>query len=783
VIFHYFKFIVRQLRNKHAFINLSGLAVGFIAFLLIYLWVMEELSYDRFHVYQSRLFRVIENQPNADHSPYFIALTPDPLGPFLQNNYGEVDQHCRLVEVELLVRHHDQAFYQKGLAADPSFFDVFTFPVINGSHRAFQPGVDKIIVSERMASIYFDQENAVGKTLSIAGRELLVVGVMKNVPPHSHLQFDYVIPFEFLSLALFQKFEQWGWNRYHTYLLLKEDAKPELLTEKIRNVIKDHVPESKAELMLQPLADIHLKSGHINNDMAGRGSLQYTGIFSAVAIFILIIASINYANLATARSMKRAKEAGIRKVVGANRFQLMTLFFSESVIYCFVALGLAVFFAWLLLPSFNDLASKQLSFDIFSIRALGPLLVMVAFCALLGGAYPALLLSALNPAIVLKGYYNTGKLALIIRRGLVIFQFFLSISLLIGTLIIHHQLVYLQSRKLGFEKENILIFSSNRQLRQQYAAFKSELLTLPDVKHVTASNSKLSFSDQSTGNVHWEGKSPNHELIFHQLMVDYDFFSTYSIPIKEGRVFSPEIASDSLAVILNEEAVRQMKLTDPLQKKIIINDVHHGTIIGIVKDFNFKPAYKKIEPVIIYIDPSSYYEIAVQLNPGNLPEQVRRVESIYKKFNPDRPFEYSFLNEDIEKLYRNEERISKVFRYFSFLSIFISCMGLLGMAIYVTEQRAREVALRKIMGATVWQLIWLLTGEFILLVVIAFTLAAPFMYYTSSVWLAGFAYRIEPGIWIYLMAGSISLAIASVTVGYQSLRTSLANPIHPLRTE
>ncbi len=744
---------------------------------------MEELSYDQFHANQNRIFRVVENQHNDKDEVYPIALTPGPLGPYLGNSFAEVELMCRLVQVEFLFRFQEKAYFQKGISADPSFFDLFSFPLINGDARSFSNGVDKIIISEKLAEAYFGKSDPIGKVFKIVGRDLIVIGILKNIPANTHFQFDYVIPFDFLESAGFTNPGLWNLNRFHTYLLLNSSDNLSTFEDKIRNAIKQNLPESTIEIALQPLTDIHLKSGHLNNDIAGHGSMQYVVIFSAVAIFILIIASINYANLATARSLKRAKEAGVRKVVGASRIQLIVHFLSESFLYSIVAFVIAVIISWLLLPYFNGLASKQLVFNIFNPSVFLPLIISVIFCALLGGAYPALLLSALNPTVVLKGFVKSGKSSILFRRGLVIIQFLLTISFITGTLIIQEQLDFIQSKKLGFDKENILVFSSNRKLRNQYETFKNELLTVPGVNQVTASNSKLSFSDQSTGDVEWEGKDPNVELLFHQLMVDHDFVKTFSISLAEGRDFSADIASDSTAVLLNEEAVRQMKLSDPLNKSITIEKARKGAIIGVVKDFNFKSVHKKIEPVIIYIDPKNFYDISVRLNPGNLKEQAKAVENVFKKFNPDRPFEYSFLDEDIDKLYRNEQRTSKIFGYFSVLSIFLSSLGLFGIIMFATEQRAKEIALRKIMGASELYLIWLLSAEFIILVIIAFFCSTAVMYFASTVWLKNFAYKIEPSIWLFLSSGCISLVIAWLTVGYKSIQASRSNPIEPLRGE
>lgn len=778
----YFKIVLRQLRSIYSFINLIGLVAGLSVFVLIYLWVMHELSYDRFHPTYENTYRITKKQFNEKGEVYPVALTPGPLGPYVESTLPEVEQTCRLVQVELLLRHEEKAYYHTGLAADRSLFDLFHFPVLQGEVNSFNEGVDKIILTKKLATSYFGDRDPMGKMFTLVGHDLMVTGVIEDVPTNTHIQFDYVIPFEFLKTTSLQNIDTWEWNSYHTYLSVKDTKQVSEIEGKITEALIAHDPETKTQIALQPLADIHLKSGHLNNDMRNRGNFQYVLIFSAVGIFILIIASINYANLATARSLKRAKEAGVRKAIGASKMQLVFHFFSESLLYTIAAFAISLVIAWIVLPFFNELAGKTLTFNILSPSVALPLVGSVLFCALMGGAYPALLLSSLNPALVLKGQSKSGRSTLYLRRALVVIQFILSISFLTGTLIVYQQLNFIQSRNLGFSKENILIFSSNRKLRQQYPEFKNELFAIKGVMGVTATNSKLSYSDQNIGSVAWEGKDPNHEILFHQLMTDHDFITTYSISLADGRDFSEEIKSDSNAVLVNEAALSQMNLADPLNKQINIGN-WRGTIIGVVKDFNFKPAHKQIEPMIIYIDPSNFYEISVKLSPGNLVEQVRAVESVYKKFNPDRPFEYSFLNDELDKLYRDEQRIGKIFKYFSILSLFISCLGLLGMVMFVTEQRAKEVALRKIMGASELHLIWLLSGEFVLLIIIAFVITTPAMYYGSSLWLNSFAYRINPGVLLFLAAGLISLLISWLTVGYKAYQVSRSNPIESLRNE
>jgi putative ABC transport system permease protein len=783
VLSGYFKIVLRQLRSIYSIINLTGLIVGFAAFILIYFWVEQQLSYDRFHSDYETIYRVVENQIDDSGSVYPVAVTPSPLSPYLKTTFAETEETCRLSFLDLLVRQGEQAFYQKGILADPAMFDLFTFPVMMGETISFETGVDKVVVTKKLARTYFGNVDPIGKTLRLLDQEMLIVAVLEDIPVNSHIQFDFIIPFEFLRAKGYDSLVNWSFNNHQTYVKLTDQADPILYTEKIKNSIGKHLPKSKTELLLQPLSEIHLKSTHLNNDAAGRGSLLYVYIFSAVGIFILIIASINYANLSTARSIKRSKEAGVRKVVGASRSQLMFYFFSESLFYCLLAFALALLLCWILMPGFSELSGSQLEFNIFLPTIILPLLAAVIFCSFLGGVYPAILLSSLNPTAVLKGILKTGSGTIVVRRILVIIQFALAIAFLSGTFVVHKQLSFIRSRNLGFEKENILTFPTFRTIRNQFQSFKAELLAIPGIQHVSATSVKISFADETSDDMSWEGKESEQDLLFHKLIVDYDFLKTFSISLTEGRDFSSEIKSDSTAVLLNEEAIRQMGLADPLNKQFTVGKTRKGTIIGIVKDFNFKSAHKKIEPMVIYLEQESLYDAAVRFDKGNVVEQTKAVEAVYKKFTDGRPFEYSFVDEDIDSLYRAEQQTGIFFNWLAGLSVFISCLGLLGIVMFVTQQRAKEVAVRKVLGASVLQLMWMLTLEFMIPVIIAFCIATPVIYYLTDLWLQDFAYRLDPGVFVFALSGFISLAIAWLTIGFKSYQVSRANPANWLRSE
>jgi putative ABC transport system permease protein len=782
------KIILRQLRNIYSLLNLIGLTVGFTVFTLIFLWVNEELSYDRFHPNHENIYRVVANQLNDKGENHPVAITPAPLAEYLKDNFGEIENTCKLRLSEFFLKYEDAGFYKQGLTVDPSFFTIFNYPLKQGSISNFYEGVDKIIISQQLAESYFGKADPIGKVFLIGGRDVVVIAVMENVPTNSQLQFDFVIPIKFVEAVSITTLDKWTLFQCITYIKTKGNESQASLEEKIKNIVIKKDPESYSTLYLQPLVDMHLKSTHLGNDLTyagdskiSKGNIQYVNLFSLLALFVLIIASINYSNLATARSIKRSKETGVRKVLGSSRLQLAGYFFSESILYCVLALGAALLISWLLLPSFNELTGKQLELHLFT-KISAYLVASALFCALVGGAYPALMLSSQNPVVVLKGLGKASNKTISLRRVLVVVQFILSISLLTGTLIIKRQLDYINSKNLGYSKENMLSFTAIRKVRAQYPSIKSELLQLAAVKNVTASNSSISFADYWTDGLGWEGKDPNAKMIFQQLVVEHDFLKTYSIPIVAGRDFSAAIASDSSAALLNEEAVAQMKLTDPLNKVVTHNDKKY-TVIGIVKNFHFKSIHTKIEPLVIYIDPTSLYQISIKLNKGNFPEQIKQVEAVFKKVIPDRPFDYTVLDGDVQKLYLAENRTGKIFQYLSGLSIFVSCLGLLGIIIFVTEQRAKELAIRKVLGAPVYKLMLMLSIEYIIMAFIGFCIAAPIMYYAMGKWLAHFAYQVKITVGLFLFAGLVSLLFAWLTVAYRSYKAAMDNPVDSLRSE
>lgn len=775
------RLILRQLRNIYSYLNLLGLALGFVVFILIFFWVNDELSFDVFHAQHKNIFRVINTQTGEEGKETKMATTCAPLAEYLKANFPEVHAACRARQTQFFLKYGEGGFYKFGMVADPSFFEVFSFPLTKGKLDDFKEGVDKIVISERLAKIFFGNEDALGKTFIIANRDVVVVGVMKDVPTNSHLQFDYVLPIRFLEAIQMFKLEDWNFFFLQTYLRVEKNAGADL-SRKIVDLVKKNSNDRNTTLSLQTVADIHLKSGEISSDWQGKGNIMYVYLFSAIALVVLLIAAINYSNLATARAIRRSKEVGVRKVLGSNRVQLATYYFFESLLYAIVAFVLALGASWLLLPYFNALVDKQITFDILQLSIIGPLLLAIMLCAFFGGIYPALFLSAQNPTLVLKGAVVGGKRTVSLRRALVIGQFVVSAALLIGMLAVQQQMQFIQDKDLGFDKKDVIEFTMIRKVRSNYGIIKNELLAIPGIKGVTASSESISINESWTDEFDWAGKNPNIKPIFYQMAVDHDFVKFNQIQVVAGRDFSPDVVSDSTAVMINEEAFRQMGIEDAINQTVKLHGVNY-TIVGVAKNFHFTSIHKKIEPLIFFIDPTSLFQIAIKLSPTGREEQIKAAEKVFKKFTPDRPFDYVFLEEQIAKNYKTEKRVEKVFEYFAGLAVFISCLGLLGIVLFVSEQRAKEIAVRKVLGASVFRLVELLTREYLIMAIVGFLIAAPLVYVGLGSWLDTFAYKMDIGIQLFLMGGGLTVCLAWVTVAYRAFRAASDNPIKNLRTE
>lgn len=773
-------FAFRQFRNFYSQLNFIGLVIGFTVFVLILSWVNEEVSYDHFHPGYQSTYRVLDKMPKEDGGIQISARTPAPLAAKIKSQIEGIDRSCYLRQTEFFIKHEETGFYKFGVVASPEFFRMFHFPVVKGSIEGFEKETDKIIITESLAKVFFGDQDPIGKIFTVAYRDIEVIAVIKDVPTNSHMQFDYVIPTTFLKAAGIADLDSWKSYIYHTYIQSNKNAGE--IEAKIQDIINKDDPEANSKLSIQKLEDVHLYSQNIDGNLKGQGNVMYVKLFTWISIFILIIVCINYSNLATAKSIKRAKEIGVRKVIGAQRGQLASYFFLESFLFVVCAFGLALALSWLLFPYFNKLAETNLTFSFTHSQLWIYLLSAILASTFLSSVFPAWIVSSQNPIVVLKGFAKVSSKTILLRRTLLVIQFVLSIALLLGTLMVQQHLKYIQTKDLGYKKDRVISFTAIRKIRAEFPSLKKELLALPEVESVSANSANISFADNWNSAIDWNGKNKDLDIPFYQLMVDPDFIKTYSIQLTQGRSFSSNNISDSSAVILNEEALKQIGFKDPINQIIKIDDQQFH-IVGIAKDFHFKSMHHKIEPMLLYINPAAFFLVSVKLAPGNTPEQIKKIETIYKKYAQDRPFDYTFLEDDLNKLYATEARTEKIFTSFSILAFFISAMGLVGIVLFSSEQRSKELAIRKVIGASVSQLMNLLSLEYILIALIGFGIAAPLMYIYMNRWLQDFAYHDAISPFIFVVAGLISVVFPWVIVSFQTFHAARQNPVKNLKND
>jgi ABC-type antimicrobial peptide transport system permease subunit len=785
---NYLKVAVRNIRRNKAysFINIFGLAIGMACCILILLWVQDELSFDQFHHNADRLGRVIADVEFSGQRPW--AVTEAPLSQAMEQEYPEIARATRLqLGGRFRVRYGEKLFVEsRNIFVEPAFFEIFTFPFLHGDPEHALIGKRSMVITESMAQKYFGREDPIGKILNFNNKlDFQVTGIIQNVPDNSHLQFDFVIPFAWLE-DLGHDINNWGNYNFFTYVLLGENTSFEKTNQKISGYLRTIDPENDTRLYIQPLKRIHLHSDFEYDALAANNSdFKYVFIFSSIALFVLVIACINFTNLTTARSSNRAKEVGVRKVVGACRKDLLRQFFSETLSFVIIAFGVALGLVFLFLPVFNNLSAKQLSLD-FSRNIYIPAgLIGLAFLTgLLSGCYPSLYLSRFQPVNVLKRTLIADPKSSALRKVLVVVQFALSIILIIGSTVVHHQIDFIRNKKLGFDKENLLYFPFVRQIRQQYETVKNELLMHTNIVGVTASSNLPSFGrNWSTGRLDWEGKNPDETILMQGVDVDYDFFQTFGMEMAAGRSFSREFPTDeNSGVILNEEALRVMGLQNPIGKRFSVGD-WQGTIVGIVKDYNFKSIHNRIEPLILVMVNRQLNYLFVRIKSQDMPDTIKFLRNKWESYTSEYPFEYGFVDSLLDNLYKSEERVRTLFNYFTLMAIFISCLGLFGLSFYLIERRTKEIGIRKVLGASVPKIVMMLSREFLKWVLIANVIAWPVAYYFMDRWLQNFAYRTNIAIGTFLLSGVLAIFIAILTVSFQSIKAAVSNPADSLRYE
>ncbi|WP_234736854.1 ABC transporter permease [Tellurirhabdus bombi] len=784
---NYLKIAWRNLERNRLFslINILGLALGMACSLLILFWVQDELRVDRFHANNDRIFRVMENQDWAGRDLSTTTATPGILAENLKRDFSEIEKAAvATYQSEILLTVGNTFGKEKGRYASGEFLEILSFPLVQGDPQTALKRPDAIVISEKLARKYFPNQNPIGKTIRVDNTDdMMVTGVLKENIPYNSLKFDYLMSWErFLKLNEWAK--EWENNGPHTYVLLSKQADADKVTQKIRNYIevKTNKRTSNIDLFLYPYSDYYLYSNFKNGALDG-GRIEYVRLFVIVAIFILVIACINFMNLATARSVKRAKEVGVRKVVGAMRQTLMGQFIGESLLIAILSLSVALLLVALILPTFNTLTGKALNLELADPAFWATLLGLTALTGIISGSYPAVFLSSLNPIVVLKGVLKFKTSATIFRKGLVVFQFSLSIILIVGMIIIYRQIHYIQNKNLGFDRENLVYMPLEGDLKASYPTFRNELLTQPGVKAVSCAWDDPLQVGSSTMGVNWRGKDTTQQILFNQTAVYYGYLKTMGVRLKEGREFSPDYSLDTTNYIINEAAARKIGHKNPVGQELTFWG-RKGTIVGVVKDYHINSLHVAIEPLILHMQRKEYSGyVIVRAEAGRTREALANLEKTFKKFNPKYPFEYLFTDQEFGTYYKSENVVSKLASYFAGLAIFISCLGLFGLATFTAEQRTKEIGIRKVLGASVTTIVLMLSKDFLQLVLVASVVALPVAWWALNGWLEGFANRIEIQWWMFALAVLAALLIALLTVGYQSIKAALTNPVKSLKTE
>ncbi len=779
------KIALRNIRRHkiHSFINITGLAVGVACSLLIFLWVRDELGVNGFHKNGNDIYRVFQDIKFSGREAT-VAITQGPLGPSLLGTVPEIIDMVRIGRTDMKLRGRTRFFDETLGMADGSFFTMFSFPLVKGDPARALADPRSIVLSEDMARKYFPGEDPVGRTLEAPGSiDFQVTGVMKNIPKNSSIRFDFLVPFVF-GRELGFPIDQWDDSRFTTFVQLRNGVSADTVIAKISDHLKGKpTMEQGGRLNLQPLSRIYLHPG-MEGEQFPQGDIRNVRIFALAALFILLIACINFMNLTTARSANRAREVGLRKVLGAQRGQLIRQFYGECLILTGVSFLLALLGIGFLLHPFNSLAAKELSLGLFgNFRTLAGLIGLILLTGLLAGSYPALFLSKFLPARVLGGTLSTGSRGQAFRKVLVVLQFSITSLLLICTLFVRDQLNFMRNYNTGYDRDQILTVRMSDEIRPKYEAVRAEILRDPDVLGVTASANIPTRGYFYTNTLwEWAGKNPREEILIRGTCADLGFFDLLGIPILQGRDF---IRTENLADtqwIINEEAARIMGFKDPLGRSLSQAEVT-GTIVGVVKNYNFALLRQKIDPLVIGYYPPLNLNLLAKIRPGKTADAVRRIETIWKKFAPQDEFRFGFLDEAVDALYRSEERVGSILRYFSILAVLVSCLGLFGLAAFMAEQRTKEIGIRKVLGASTSRIVCLFSLEFALWVVAANAIAWPAAYYFVQRWLRGYAYRITMGFGPYLFAASLALIIALAAVSYHLIRAARENPAQTLKYE
>jgi putative ABC transport system permease protein len=807
MIKNYIKTAFRSLSKNKGFtaINVLGLALGLASCLLIVFYVFDELSYDRYNTKADRIYRINEDIRFGGNSNSY-AVSPAPLAAALKNDFPEIEQIVRFrSRGGFQVKKGNQNIRENNVVyADPGLFTVFTLPMIDGDPATALNDTHSVVITEKMALKYFNRTNVVGQVLTVNDTALYkITGVIKNIPKQSH--FDYELFISMSSLPE-SKDDSWFSSNFNTYVLLKQGADYNKFQAKLPAFFKSHAaPQLQSvlhltfdkfvqggnyfRLNLTPVKQIHLYSNR-QGEVGMNGNIQFVYMFSAIALFILLIACVNFMNLSTARSANRAREVGVRKVLGSPRKYLIAQFLTESVLVTLTGAIIAVFIAWGLLAPFNQMSGKELTITPQIIGWLLPVLfVFVIVVGAIAGSYPALFLSAFQPIDVLKGKLASGFKGGRLRSFLVVFQFSISIFLIIGTLVIYNQLKYIQNKDLGYDRNQVLTVWDVNVLDNKAKAFKQEIKQLPGVQNVTMTGA-LPTADYWNSSAIFKGPAADQKtsVVSQTWVVDEDYITTLGIKMQSGRNFSKDMLTDSTAVIINESAAKMFDFKNPINqlvycpqdsKAMVLKPYH---VIGVMKDFNFQSLRSNVRPLMLFMG-NDEGAVSIRANAANIPALLKQIKSKWTEFSPNQQFNYSFMDEDFEALYRTEQRTGTIFMAFTTLAIVIACLGLFGLAAYAAEQRTKEIGIRKVLGASMSTIVQMLSKDFIKLVVIAIVITSPLAWWAMNKWLQDFAYRIHIQWWLLAIAGGAAILVAFITISFQSIKAALTNPVKSLRSE
>ena len=772
------------------FINLIGLTTGLTCVLMIYLWVKDELEMDKFHENEKRLYRVMVNNPNSEEietSPSTQAI----LAQALKDEVPEIENAVASTgaAVDLTMTFGDRHIPASTFFADNDFFTIFSFEIVHGNRNQLLNDKKGIAISESIAVALFNSaDNAVGKAIEwqfpYGKEEAFITGVFRDIAANSSMKFDAVLSFENYKDLIGKESLHWGNFGCSTFILLKEGTDVSNVNQKIKDFIIRKSADAKVTLFLAPYYEYYLYSTYVNGVLIG-GRIEYVKLFSIIGIFILAIACINFMNLATAKATRRIKEVGIKKAIGASRKTLIIQYLTESMMMALLSLAIALLFVDLLLPQFNSITAKELDLK-FSSNLLLSLAGIITVTGLLAGSYPAFYLSRYNPAIVLKGAFNKQRgtfSELLARKGLIIFQFTLSVIFIVAVFVVYKQVEFVQTTYLGYEKDNIVYFKPEGKLATNLDTFLAEVRKVPGVINASSiARSIVGAQNSTVGYFHWEGKDPDAIIPFEIVNSNYELIETLGIKMKEGRSFQKEFPQDTASIIFNEAGLEVMGLKDPIGKIFNLWGKDYR-IIGITTNFHFESLHEKVKPLFFKLVPEEAERIMIRLAAGKEQSAIDALGELCKRINPGYSFDYKFLDEEYQTQYNAEKRVATLSKYFAGLAIVISCLGLFGLAAFTAERRLKEIGIRKVLGSSSFGIVYLLSSDFTKVVIISIAIALPVSYFITEQWLASFAFRITLQWWYFAGAGLVAISIAWLTVGTQAVKAAMANPAQCLKDE